>query len=165
MLFFWLGSWVSVALLLIGWGALGSTVFFPLGAFAAVTCIYFSYAEALLWLVPLGLLLESLLPLPMGSVTLPLVGATLLLQLAARHQFRAGIASRVLLGGLLQTVVSVSLSLVWPPQTVAGASLLTVEILAMGIFAGVLTPLLLFAAEEVARRGLELNLESRLKDL
>lgn len=158
-------SWMASAALILGWGAFGSLAFFPIGAFAAVACLYFSWAEALVWVLSLSLLTESGLPVSFGALAIPLTASTLLIQLIARHQFRASFVGKILLGVLLQAVATVVFSLQWPPRTVAGAVLQGVQIIGVGALAGVGTLLVLWGLEEFSRRCFELDLESRIKDL
>jgi hypothetical protein len=162
---FFLSSWLVLVALFWAWGSVFSTVFIPLGALAALACLYFSWSETLLWVLSLGLVVESLLPVPWGNLAIPLTVTTLLLQLIGRHQFRAGMGSKILLGILLQAVVTLMCSLIWPPRTVAGVVLQTTQAVSVGVLAGLLTPLVLWGAENIARRYFELDLESRLKDL
>ncbi len=147
------------------WGLCFSTAFFPMGALAAVACMYLSWSEALSFVLIAGLFCEALLPTNWGSVTLPLVGATLLLQLLARHQFRTSRLSMMFLGFLLQSIFTVSLSMQWPPRTMGGGFLQAFESALSLLWAGLLTPLMVWGFEAFSRRWFGVDIEGRLKDL
>lgn len=158
-------SWLTVAALTVVWGMAGVAPLFPLGAVAGVACLYFSWWETAAWVFSLCFLLESFLPLTPGSLCVPLTILTLALQLLARHQFRASRVSRVFLGVLLQTTVTVIYAFQWPPRTVAGVVEQFWGGLVSAAVAGAFCLLGGWALSAFCRAKTQIDLDSRLKDL
>jgi hypothetical protein len=168
MIALFLTGLTASALLIISWGALLAPVgwpLLPLGALAVLPTLYFNWRENLLWLLPLGLIWEAHLPLPFGSVAIPLTLASLGLQLLLRHQLRSSAASQAFTAVLLQSVVAISLSVIYPPQSAQAIVRQSIDVALALAMAAILAPLITHGFARIAQKRFDINLDSRLKDL
>ena len=158
---------LSVLLVLL-WRAclepLGFTLL-PLGALMVFPLIYFRWFSTLLFAMVVGILWESATPMPFGSVALPLCVTTVLLQLLGRHQFRANLLTRVICAALLQSVVTLTIGLKFPPQTFAGVLLQTTEAMVQLCLACLICPLWIWGMEKLSDGYFHTDLEGVIKDL
>lgn len=150
----------AVVLLLsnIIWGS------FPIGALLAVAVLFFRWNEALLWMLTLGLIWESAMPIPLGTATIPMCVAGMIMQTFSRHQLRSNNLTRGFTAAILQSVGQLAIGFVWPPRNFGNLGLQMAESSAMLLMAGLLAPAITTAIILLAQR-FRFNLEGRLRQL
>ena len=163
---------LTLLLLGLGWvvavGVLGGAqgwLMFPIGGLMVLPLIFFSWRETMVFVLLATLLWESFTPMVLGSVAMPLLAVVMLLQLLARHQFRANGMTRAFCAVVLQSVVTLTLGMRYPPRTIAGTFLQMGQTMVELALAAAVALLWVWLAEKVAEKYFNINFESRLKDL
>lgn len=142
-----------------GWGI------FPIGAIMLLPLIYFSWRSTLFFCLPLALLWESTTPLSLGEFSIPLTVGCLFLQLLARHQLRTNFITQMFAAVLLQSIVTITFGLMFPPKTIAGVVLQMTQTLGQLFFAGIFSILWVWMVRKLAYAGFDINLEQAVKQL
>lgn len=137
----------------------------PIGGLMVLPLIYFGWRQTLSFVLLLTLLWESSFPLPFGWVAVPLTVTVLALQVLARHQLRASLLSVVLTAVILQSVVTLSFGVFYPPRTIAGAVLQTWQTTWQLFWAAIFSVAWIFLVSYTAKKRFNIDLERRLKDL
>jgi len=137
---------------------------FPIGALLAVGVLYFRWKEALFWLLSLGLIWESTMPIPLGTAAIPMCIVGLSMQLLARHQLRSNNLTRGFCAIILQSVGQLSIGFMWPPRNFGNLSLQMTEAFFMLLMAALLAPPIILAVVMVGQR-MGVSLEGRLRQL
>jgi len=137
---------------------------FPIAALLAVAVLFFRWNEAIVWILTLGLIWESAMPIPLGTATIPMLIAGMLMQLIGRHQLRSNQLTRGFTAVILQSVGQIAIGFIWPPRNLGNLGLQMIESSAMLLMAGLLAPAITTAIVLLAQR-FRLNLEGRLRQL